>query len=272
MCIENSLKGSLVVKAHYYKCNGLSSSSLKCSGRCLTVKNVGEDWWVACNDISGARLRVMTEFLFTKFQVKFQLVFRLFSNIILKFSATVCIEHEACAESFSCGLTSYFSPFRWPRVHVQCNVCGSLYRRWTSIRNTFQRVFFFSFFCRQLQSAFRVENTWRFFFFFFFFYFTSRHRGLGCPSSSGSHLGPEELLGINPSHRENWDEAFASAVSVRAETDRQPFITAHICYPVARLNLQNSNPPLPHSPLALSKEMRCGLRSVGKVQAGAVVF
>lgn len=37
--------------------------------------------------------------------------FRLFSNIILKFSATVCIEHEACAESFSCGLTSYFGPF-----------------------------------------------------------------------------------------------------------------------------------------------------------------
>lgn len=29
---------------------------------------------MACDDVAGARLRLMTEFLFTKFQVKFQLV------------------------------------------------------------------------------------------------------------------------------------------------------------------------------------------------------
>lgn len=36
--------------------------------------------------------------------------------------------------------------------------------------------------------------------------------------------------------------------------------------------LHTPTSPLPHSPLALSKEMRRGFRAVGKVQAGAVVI
>lgn len=67
----------------------------------------------------------MTEFLFINSQVKFQLIFRLSSNIILKFSATVCIEHQAPAESLMWA-DAILRSFPVTKVHVPCNVWGPL--------------------------------------------------------------------------------------------------------------------------------------------------